>query len=116
MLVKYFIDSYRFGSIVINNVEYNSDLIITPQKIISDWWRKESHILTLEDLTEINWSLLHAVFIGTGASGLMQIHPTLQKYLEDSNIPFMIKPTAIAVKEFNRSIYNMKLGIFHLTC
>jgi hypothetical protein len=116
MLVKYFIDSYRFGSISINKVEYNSDLIITPHKVITDWWRKESHILTIEDIPEVDWSSFHSVFIGTGSSGLMQIHPSLLNFMEQANIPFVIKPTPIAVKEYNRSIYNMKLGIFHLTC
>ncbi|MBW6515548.1 MAG: hypothetical protein K0B81_02895 [Candidatus Cloacimonetes bacterium] len=116
MLVKFFIDQYRFGSIVINNIEYYADLIITPQKIITDWWRKESHILLLEDLQEIDWNNILSVFIGTGTSGLMQVDLLLQEFLEKKNIPFIIKPTQIAVKEYNRLINGMKIGIFHLTC
>ena len=116
MLVKYFIDQYRFGSITINNVEYTADLIITPEKIITDWWRKESHILLLEDLPELDWNNISSVFIGTGASGLMQVDILLQSFLEKKFIPFLIKPTPIAVKEYNRLVNRMKIGIFHLTC
>jgi hypothetical protein len=116
MIIRFFIDNYRFGAITINGKEYTSDLIITPDKIIPDWWRKESHYLSMEDLSDIDWTNLNSVIIGTGEPGKMRVAPSLVEHLEQNNIPFLIKRTSIAVKEFNRSIHNKKLGIFHLTC
>jgi hypothetical protein len=100
----------------INGIDYHSDLIITPSKIIDDWWRKSGHNLTLEDLPGIDWSILHTVFIGTGWLGLMNVDQRIFDLLEEHEIAFVIKPTPIAVKEFNRSIHDLKLGLFHLTC
>lgn len=101
---------------IINGTEYNSDLIITPTEIISDWWRKESHLVTLDDLPKFDWSFYHSVIFGTGQSGEMKVDKSLKDHLSSKNIPFLIKRTPIAVKEFNRSVYIRKLGIFHLTC
>ncbi len=116
MVVKNFIDNYQFGSIRVNNINYTSDLIITPTGVISNWWRKEGHYFVLEDIPELDWMNVNSVIIGTGWSGLMQVHQSVLRYLEQKKIPFIIKPSPVAVKEFNRYINNMKLGFFHLTC
>ena len=116
MSVRFFIDNYRFGSMIINHEEYNADLIITPTKIIHDWWRGEGHLLTLKDLESVEWKMLNHIIIGTGWSDLMKIDPQLTDYLREQMIPFLIKPTPVAVKEFNKIDDDLKLGVFHLTC
>ena len=44
------IESYSFGKISINGKIYHSDVIIFPDRVYDSWWRKEGHILHLEDL------------------------------------------------------------------
>jgi len=44
------IDYYDFGVIIVDGRKYSRDLIITPKRIISNWWRVEGHKLCLEDL------------------------------------------------------------------
>jgi len=46
------IDSYRFGRIVVDGVEYTRDLIILPGRVEGGWWREEGHRLGLGDLGE----------------------------------------------------------------
>ncbi len=46
------IDSYSFGRIVINGKTYTSDVIIYPGRVDASWWRKEGHLLQLEDVAE----------------------------------------------------------------
>ena len=116
MTVRYIIDSYEFGKMTVNGIDYHSDLIITPTKIIDSWWRHNGHYLTLDDLPKIDWSVLHTVIIATGWLGLMKVDQAVHDLLEENEIGFVIKPTPIAVKEFNRSVYDLKLGLFHLTC
>jgi len=41
------IEHYSFGRIVIDGKEYTKDLIIYPDKIRANWWRKEGHKLRL---------------------------------------------------------------------
>jgi len=47
------IESYSFGYIIINGNKYTSDVIVFPDKIKSNWWRKSGHLLLEEDISEI---------------------------------------------------------------
>ena len=46
------IDSYHFGQIMINGEKYSSDVIIFPDRVQGEWWRKKGHELGLEDISE----------------------------------------------------------------
>ncbi len=46
------IDRYEFGLIVIDGQTFKSDLLIWPGRIKSDWWRREAHLLQLDDVAE----------------------------------------------------------------
>jgi len=39
------IESYDFGRIAINGIVYTKDVIITGEKTIDSWIRKEGHLL-----------------------------------------------------------------------
>lgn len=114
--MSHYIDSYSFGSIIVNGKEYNSDIIISDEGVMSDWWREESHLLLPEDLSSINWRKVNALFIGTGQSGMMKVSTELKQLLEDQGVPFIIMRTPVAVQEFNRFTHCNKVGIFHITC
>jgi len=116
MPVSFVIDSYEFGSIIVNGVKYNSDVIITPNEVVSDWWRKESHVLSLEDLEMINWKEVNSVFIGTGETSKMKVASEVIELMEKRRIPFIIMRTAVATREYNRFVHSNKVGIFHITC
>ncbi len=116
MIVPFYIDSFSFGSIVINGEEYSSDLILTDGNIITDWWRAKSHLLQLQDLSMIDWNRTKALFIGTGESRKMKLSEELVRALEKAEIPFVAMRTPVAVKEYNRFAHANKVGIFHLTC
>ena len=47
------IDSYQFGKIVVDGTSYTSDVIILGKTIVSNWWRKQGHLLSAEDLEAV---------------------------------------------------------------
>jgi len=47
------IEHYDFGRIVIDEVSFNKDVILLPDRIISNWWRKEGHRLCMDDIKEV---------------------------------------------------------------
>ena len=117
---KFKIDDYAFGRIVINGKEYTHDVVITPSKIIDNWWRKEGHRVYLEDLTKygvFNEDFEYIVF-GTGYHGFVRVEDEVIKELERRGIKYYIAPTKEAVKKFNElSEKGVKVvGAFHLTC
>ena len=80
------IDSYNFGQIVINGKKYTSDIIIFPDRVQDDWWRNESHELTLKDVTGIMSENPEILLVGTGAPGMIRVLPEVELYLHEKNL------------------------------
>jgi hypothetical protein len=112
------IDSYSFGSMIVNGKIYNQDLIVFPDKIISSWWRQEGHFLKVEDLDEVLSYKPEILVVGTGASGVMKISESVREKLKKSSITLIDLNTSQAYKVFNGKIAEGKkvAGAFHLTC
>lgn len=111
------IDSYGFGKIVIDEKEYNKDIIICCGKIIDNWWRKDGHNLVLADLEEYITKDIKKVIVGKGYFSLMKVSSEFKKHLADQNIELYYARTKKAVREFNyeKDIENI-LFAAHLTC
>ncbi|MCD6491084.1 MAG: hypothetical protein J7K59_02170 [Candidatus Korarchaeota archaeon] len=112
------IESYRFGEIIINGKTYTQDLIIFPERIRTNWWRKEGHRLHLEDLTEVLEYKPEILIVGTGYDGLMKVPRELIETLEKKGIKVIVKKTKDACNEFNKYIKEKRkvVAAFHLTC
>lgn len=112
------IEKYDFGEIVVNGKKYTRDLIIFPDKIKENWWRKEGHSLCIEDLKEVIEYKPEILIIGTGYSGVMEVKEEVIKELERNNIKVIIKKTKEAVNIFNEyTLKNKKVVCaLHLTC
>src|SRR6266536_1679404 len=66
------IEHYEFGRIVVDGQEEQRDLIILPDRVVGNWWRRHGHALVPEDLDEVLDDLPEHLVIGTGAHGQMQ--------------------------------------------
>jgi hypothetical protein len=113
------IDSYQFGNMVIHGVSYTADVIVTPDKIESNWRRKEGHRLHLEDIQQtIERVQPKALVVGSGKFGVLKVDQDVKDFLEKKNITLYGEPTEKAVKIFNRLILVEEkiVGAFHLTC
>ena len=111
------IDSYSFGRIVIDGKEYTKDVIIFPDKVKANWWRKEGHELNPEDLEDVINENPELLIVGTGASGLMKVKPETEELLKRKGIKLIALPTEQACKLFNEKSKTMKVvAALHLTC
>jgi hypothetical protein len=112
------IDSYDFGQIVINGRRYTSDVIVFPDRVKADWWRKEGHRLHVEDVKEALEEKPNVLVVGTGYSGLVKVLPETEKYVRSRGVELIVQRTGEAYKTFNRLVKSGKKAIaaFHLTC
>ena len=112
------IDSYNFGRICINGEIYTKDVIIRPNKVQGNWWRKQGHKLAIEDIREIiEQDNPETLVVGTGKFGLMKILPETEAYLSRNNVRIIAQKTDDACKTFNKlSEAGKVIGAFHLTC
>jgi len=114
------IDSYEFGTIVINGKRYTSDVIVFPERVIDGWWRREGHRLCVEDLKETLRSepKPEVLVVGTGYYGLVKVSPEVENTLKSHGIELLAQPTREACQTFNKLLKSNRrvAGAFHLTC
>ena len=96
------IDSYSFGRIVIDERRYTADVIVFPDRVLDNWWRKEGHRLHVEDLKEAFEAKPDVLIVGTGYYGLVKVPPETKKHIETQGIRLVIQPTTEACKTYNR--------------
>ena len=115
------IDSYRFGTMIINNQTFTSDLIIFPDGTIEDhWYRRQGHVLEMSDLSTLTPVTPRLIIAGTGAHGRLVPVPGLEDQLQQMGIELKAMATAQAVELYNQ-LKNEGTGqgvaaCFHLTC
>jgi hypothetical protein len=112
------ISDYEFGRIAVADKTYTSDVIVAPEQVIDSWWRKEGHILQIEDLDDIVNAKPDMLIIGTGYYGRMQVPDETEQYLEERGIKVLQAKTRDAVTEFNQlqKEYARIVAALHLTC
>ncbi len=111
------IDSYSFGSIVINGMTYTSDVIIYPGRVDASWWRKEGHLLRPADLTEALHAKPEVLIIGTGYAGVMRVPRETIDRITGQGIEVKVERTSKAVEVYN-DLQGAKtvIAALHLTC
>jgi hypothetical protein len=114
------IDSYEFGVMVINGKKYTRDIMVFPDQIVNDWWRKEGHRLCVEDLKEIldMEAKPEVLVVGTGYYGLVKVSSDVKDTLEFHGIELAAEPTREACQTFNELLKSNRkaAAAFHLTC
>ena len=112
------IDSYSFGVIKIDGQEFKSDLIIYPDHVDDKWWRKEAHLLQIEDLTGVLALKPEILLVGQGQPGLMKVDQKVEEHCRKNSIRLLVMPTEKAVEEYNHSSGKKEkiIACFHLTC
>ncbi len=110
------INSYSFGFMDVDGVAYTTDLIILPSGVVPNWWRKEGHILCVEDLEPLLKEKPVVLVVGTGYDGRLRVSQEVKAVAERAGIRLVVERTLSAWKTFNELKEKRKAGAFHLTC
>jgi len=112
------IDDYTFGKIRIDGRPYTADLILFPDRIEEDWWRKQGHYLQVADLSGLAGTTCDALVIGTGAHGAMRVAKEVETWLKGLAIRWEAHPTGKACERYNALVGEGKrvVAALHLTC
>lgn len=114
------IEEYHFGSIKIDGKTYNHDVEVRWTGEVLKWWRREGHIIDVEDVRRAVEQNPEVIIIGTGESGVAEVREETEKFITDRGIELIIGLTEEVVKTFNirkeKSKEAKVIGLFHLTC
>jgi hypothetical protein len=110
------IEGYSFGRMVVDGTEHRRDLIVMPDRVLPNWWRKEGHSLALEDLERVIDELPERLVLGCGAEGRLKPDPAVIEALRRRGVDVEAMPTAEAVERYGELDPARTAGAFHLTC
>ena len=46
------LEDYSFGQVTVDGSQHTQDLIVLPDRVLTNWWRHDPHSLAMEDLDE----------------------------------------------------------------
>jgi hypothetical protein len=110
------LDDYRFGSVTVDGSVHRRDLIVLPDRVVADWWRREGHSLALEDLEEVLDALPERLVVGVGAHGRLRPDPDTIAELERRGVTVECLPTDAAVRRYGELDERRTAAALHLTC
>lgn len=111
------IDAYRFGHIVIDGASHDADVIVFPDRVRGNWWRREGHSLHVEDLQEVLSAKPDTLVVGQGAYGRMRVPDETRRVVEAAGITLIAARTEDACKQYNEMReHGRVVAALHLTC
>jgi len=110
------IEHYEFGRIVVDGQEEQRDLIILPDRVVGNWWRRHGHALVPEDLDEVLDDLPERLVVGTGAYGRMRPDQATVERLTARGVTAESLPTGQAVRRYGELPPARTAAALHLTC
>jgi hypothetical protein len=107
---------YSFGSLTVDGERYTRDLIVLPDRVVSDWWRREGHSLAIEDLEDVMDELPGRLILGCGAHGRLEPPRPVLEQLRARGVEVEAMPTAEAVERYGELDPKQTAAALHLTC
>ncbi len=112
------IESYDFGRIVVAGQTYTADLILLPDRVLPNWWRREGHALHPDDLKDVLEAHPQVLVVGTGYVGRMRVLPPCEAILSALGIRLIAQDTREACRTYNNlhRAGQKVAAALHLTC
>ena len=112
------IESYSFGRIIIDGKRYTNDIIIFPNRVRDNWWRKEGHRISVEDIKEVIQEKPEILVIGAGYFGFVKVSAEVKECVKGEGIELIVQSTKDACNTFNSLLKSGKkvIAALHLAC
>ena len=116
------IEKTNFGSITINNIKYDHDVLIGLDGKISKRKKKlskkiygTSHIVSLDEAKYIYEKGIKKIIVGAGQYTSLSLSEEAKQYFKKKNCMVKLMSTPEAMEEWNK-IKGDCIGLFHVTC
>jgi len=110
------LSDYSFGRVVVDGTEHTRDVIVLPDRVVADWWRRDGHSLALEDLSEVVDELPPRLILGCGAHGRLRPPAAVLAQLRSRGVEVEPLRTDEAVRRYAESDPRTTAAALHLTC
>jgi hypothetical protein len=110
------LENYSFGRLMVDGQEHTRDVIVLPERVVGDWWRRDGHSLAIEDLDEVLDELPARLVLGVGAHCRLHPDPAALAELERRGVEVECLPTDAAVRRYGELDERRTAAALHLTC
>jgi len=116
------VNSFKFGSIVVDDKKYGRDLFLYPdggiKKRKGGFWKFGSHAIKREEIEELVNSTPGIIIVGTGTDGIAKLNPDADALLRSVEVESIVVPSPEAVDKFNELSSQGKhpAALIHITC
>lgn len=111
-----------FGSITVEDQEYDFDILINLKGLVNKRKKKlskavygTSHTLSKEEVKYVYEEKAIEMIIGTGQYGKVELSDEARVYLKEKNCDPVLMPTPEAIQYWNKH-KRKAVGLFHITC
>jgi hypothetical protein len=110
------LSDYSFGSLTVDGQEHTKDLIVLPDRVLPNWWRREGHSLAMEDFDDVMQELPERLILGCGHDGRLHPPQAVLDQLRARGVEVEAMPTAEAVRRYAELDPERTAAALHLTC
>ena len=116
------VNSFKFGSIVLDGKKYNRDVFLYPdggiRKRKGGFWKFGSHAIKRDEIEELVKAAPDVLIVGTGTDGIAKLKPDADAFLKGSGVESVVIPSQEAVDKFNELSIQGKhpAALIHITC
>jgi hypothetical protein len=117
------ISNTTFGSIAIEEKEYDYDVVINlagevkkRRKKLSKQVYGTSHTVSLDEAAYIYENGTEVIIIGSGQYGVLKLSNEASAFFKDNGVKVILMPTKEAVDIWNFEKTGKMVGLFHVTC
>lgn len=116
------IDSFSFGSIVVEGKKYGRDVMFFPdgsvKKRKGGFWKFGSHAIKKGEIEELVETSPDVVIVGTGTDAKARLEPDAESRARQAKAELVILPSFQAVERLNQLVDEGKraAALIHITC
>lgn len=110
------LEQYSFGRLVVDGREHTRDVIVLPDRVLANWWRRDGHSLQIEDLEDVLEHLPEHLIVGCGARGQLKPDPGALATLAERGVRVEVLRTRDAVRRYGELDERATAAALHLTC
>ncbi len=116
------INKSTFGSITVDGVNYDHDIIITLKGKVKKRKKKlskavygTSHTISREEADYVYQEGSEGIIVGSGQYGVAELSKEATGFFQQKDCKVKLLPTPEAIQEWNRA-EGRWIGLFHITC
>ena len=116
------IDSFSFGSIVVEGKKYGRDVMFFPdgsvKKRKGGFWKFGSHAIKKGEIEELVEANPEVIIVGTGTDAKARLEPNAESWANEAKLELVVLPSREAIERLNQLVGEDKrvAALIHITC